>query len=205
MEKQSSLFKALLKFSGYNVSLKKNSKNPFFKSDYADLSEVIDKTRQPLFECGLFISSHVQNGELITRLCHEDGEFQEARFALPQTQDIQKMGSAITYARRYQIVALLNLIADTDDDGNVAAVSAVTSKPQPLASPKNLSEKLKELSFDDFEAKCKNLHHQKKYLQYKKDFEACFSYFGVLEVMQDGTLLTQARIDALHAEALEKK
>jgi hypothetical protein len=68
----------------------------------------------------------VRDNCLITQICElETGNVNlESTFKLPELNDIQKIGSAITYARRYNLVAMLNLNIEDDDDGNA-------TKPQP--------------------------------------------------------------------------
>ena len=104
----------------------KNSKNPHFKNTYADLSAVIDAVKPALNEAGIvFLQTPTpsDNGYLFltTRLIHESGEWIEdtATCPLPK-QDPQGYGSALTYARRYSLMAACG-IAPEDDDGNSAS------------------------------------------------------------------------------------
>ena len=112
------LFEAKKKFP----VIKKDAINPFFKSGYATLSNIIEIVEPELAKSGLFITSLMAGNELITKIV--DGEtgtaIIESRFTLPVNGDIQKIGSAITYARRYNLVAMLNLNVEEDDDGNSA-------------------------------------------------------------------------------------
>lgn len=105
----------------------KNSKNPHFKNTYADLNALIDAVEPILLEKGLLMLQPIQNGNVATIIIDcESSESIESSIALPQLTDPQKLGSAITYFRRYTLQSLLSLMAE-DDDGNKA--SAPTTKP----------------------------------------------------------------------------
>lgn len=109
-------------------SIKKDRVNPFHKSKYATLDSINTAVDGPLLAEGFAIVSNIEevNGksELVSRLLHTSGYFNpvwmESRITLPNTPDFQKLGSALTYARRYNKCALLDVIADEDDDGNAS-------------------------------------------------------------------------------------
>lgn len=117
---------ALSKAQGEFDHAKKDVKNEFFKSKYADLASVIDAAKKPLADNGLSVSQVVDmtdTGDLIleTILMHTSGEFISGRYPIkPVKQDPQAVGSAITYARRYAFSAITGIAAD-DDDGNAAS------------------------------------------------------------------------------------
>ena len=103
----------------------KAKNNPFFKSKYADLSEVIKAVKEPFANNGL---SYVQfpiedNGRVgvETILMHSSGEWLSNSFTVQLTkQDAQGAGSAITYCRRYGLQAVAGIPSE-DDDGNHAS------------------------------------------------------------------------------------
>lgn len=114
---------ALVKFHANLKPIKKDAQNPFFKSDYLTLSGILDAVRQPLADCGLAVvqSMRVQDSAtiLITKLIHESGEELLSEMPMTILVDPQKLGSLITYYKRYQLQALLGIsTADEDDDGN---------------------------------------------------------------------------------------
>lgn len=117
---------ALAKTQGEIKAAIKDSTNPHFKSKYADLTAVWEACRGPLSKNGLAI---VQTTEfdasdvwLVTTLLHTSGESISGRYPLrPVKNDPQGYGSALTYARRYTIAALVGVVADEDDDGNRAS------------------------------------------------------------------------------------
>lgn len=120
-----SLAKALIDFQGRVNKISKDAKNPFFKSNYASLSNIQDAISKPLSESGLAYSQMPSgvNG-LCTILIHaESGEYLMDSFIMPVSKqnDPQAVGSAITYAKRYALAGVLGLNIDDDDDGNKAA------------------------------------------------------------------------------------
>jgi hypothetical protein len=99
----------------------KNSKNPHFKNTYADLNALIDAVEPILLEKGLLMLQPIQNGNVTTIIIDcENNESVESSISLPALQDPQKLGSAITYFRRYTLQSLLSLQAE-DDDANKAS------------------------------------------------------------------------------------
>jgi hypothetical protein len=99
----------------------KNSKNPHFKNTYADLNALIDAVEPILLEKGLLMLQPIQNGNVSTIIIDcESSESIESSIALPNLPDPQKLGSAITYFRRYTLQSLLGLMAE-DDDANKAS------------------------------------------------------------------------------------
>ncbi len=128
------LAKALLAFHVKVDKVRKDSTNPFFKSKYASLSNILEVIDTPLIESGLVFSQFPtdENG-LTTILIHaESGEWLESEYEMkPVKNDPQGVGSAITYQRRYALAAVLGLNIDDDDDGNHASGSTnETKKPE---------------------------------------------------------------------------
>ena len=116
---------ALSKVQGELTYAKKDSANPFFKSRYADLESVWDACRSLLAKNGLSVIQMPGNyfeGRmwLVTRLCHNSGEWIEQEMSVPVTKaDPQGAGSALTYMRRYALAAFVGIV-QADDDGNTA-------------------------------------------------------------------------------------
>lgn len=111
---------------------KKDSKNPHFKSDYANLNSVQDAIMPALSANGLSLIQGVggsgTNAQVVTRILHVSGEWIQCTATAPMLkQDPQAMGSALTYLRRYSAAGMTG-ITQTDDDGE-AAVREVKSKP----------------------------------------------------------------------------
>lgn len=136
------LFEALAKAQGEVENAKKDTANPFFKSKYADLASVWDAIRAPLSNNGLAIiqlpvdpPAGIHGIRLRTVMTHSSGEAIEESFTMPLKPNAgaQEVGSALTYARRYALMAMVG-IAPEDDDGNAATArpTARTPVPQPV-------------------------------------------------------------------------
>ena len=120
---------ALAKFQSEVKDPAKDSDNPFFKSKYVELDGLLAAVRPVLSKNGLsFIQSPGGDGQNITittLLMHSSGEwieFEPLTLKAAKT-DPQGAGSAITYARRYALSAILGVAWDADDDGNKASLS----------------------------------------------------------------------------------
>ena len=128
----------------------KQSTNPHFRSKYVDLAGCVEAVIDALNSNGLALQqfSHERDGGVAieTRLIHESGEVIDCGvlFVPATKQDAQGYGSALTYARRYSLVAACG-IAPEDDDGNKAAKSA------PVKLKESAPVKLKESDFKEFE------------------------------------------------------
>lgn len=105
-------------------SAPKNRKNAPLGSGYADLASVIESTRAPLRAVGLSVVAltHVAEGRagVVTLLCHKSGEWIGSSLLLPVgssrgANQAQQIGTAISYARRYALQALLNQSSDDPD------------------------------------------------------------------------------------------
>ena len=105
-------------------SAPKNRKNAHLGSGYADLASVIESTRAPLRAVGLSVVAltHVAEGRagVVTLLCHKSGEWIGSSLLLPVgasrgANQAQQIGTAISYARRYALQALLNQSSDDPD------------------------------------------------------------------------------------------
>ena len=97
---------------------------------YASYPKIVATIRPVLAECKLSFSQLAEpDGSVTTLLIHESGEFLKSTLLIPSTdKNAQKMGSAISYARRYSLSAILGLATDEDDDGNAAANNVVEEK-----------------------------------------------------------------------------
>jgi hypothetical protein len=124
---------ALVKFQASVSKVAKEANNPFFKSKYASLANILDTIQKPLSECGLAISQFPDGNALTTIILHADsGEWMESSYVMPvaKQNDPQAMGSAMTYARRYALGSILNLNIDDDDDGEKAMGRQIPKKDE---------------------------------------------------------------------------
>ena len=129
----SELAKALSSFQGKMTAVKKDATNPFYKSKYATLDTIWETIRKPLSENGLSVAQtmDVKNDKdvLNTTLYHTSGEWISGMQSVnPVKDDPQSLGSAISYARRYSLSAILGIVADEDDDANIATTPKTLKK-----------------------------------------------------------------------------
>lgn len=138
---------ALSRFQAEVTNPKNTADNPFFKSKYAPLNDVLNLVRPLLTKNGLSIlQSPSGDGEKIivtTMLMHSSGEWIELDPLVLRADKVtaQSAGSAITYARRYAVSAILGISSEDDDDGNYATgnnssekITAVNQE-QPTSKP----------------------------------------------------------------------
>jgi hypothetical protein len=103
--------------------LGKDSKNPFFKSAYLDLNKLLINVTPLLHKEGLILSQPIKDGFVYSEIINaETGNvLLSSGIKIPEAlTDPQKLGSCITYFRRYTLKSLL-AIAEGDDDANLAA------------------------------------------------------------------------------------
>jgi hypothetical protein len=123
---------ALSKAQSEMHSAKKDTPNPFLKSKYADLASCWEACREPLTKNGLSVIQTTRitehgNTVLITTLAHTSGEWISGEFPLKAGKDdMQSLGSALTYSRRYGLTSIVGLTQE-DDDGHAA------TQPRPAA------------------------------------------------------------------------
>ncbi len=126
-ETKTNIYAALMQAQKDMGPVLKNATNPAFRSKYADLSSVIETITEPLHNNGLTFYQNMivdsSGPQLVTHLVHiESGESIDSwsPIVCKDPQDPQKVGGAITYMRRYALLALLGLSPE-DDDGNAAS------------------------------------------------------------------------------------
>ena len=133
----------------------KTSTNPHFRSRYADLSACVEAVLDALNNNGIYLmqltEEHEAGVKVSTTFIHESGEqISGGSLFMPATKhDAQGFGSALSYARRYSLMAACG-IAPEDDDGNQASKPApVSAAPKtvpkaPVAVPKQIEGKANE-------------------------------------------------------------
>ncbi len=129
---------AMVKVQSLIKGAKKDTKNPFFKANYADLESVWDSCREHLTSNGLSVIQTNDTTELgdflVTTLLHTSGQWIQGRLHVyPTKPDSQAMGSALTYSRRYALAAMIG-IYQTDDDGEAAVGRGEQSFAAPVAA-----------------------------------------------------------------------
>lgn len=131
---------ALLSAQKNMSDAKKDSKNLFFRSSYADLNAIREVTIPALNAAGISVAQPTRvldNGTAVvdTTLIHESGESFSSQFPIVvvKDNDPQAFGSAVSYARRYALQSLL-CVGATDDDGE-GAMGRKTNTPVAAAAP----------------------------------------------------------------------
>lgn len=135
-ERMKALYAALVKAQSQITKAVKDSTNPHYRTKYADLESVWDAVRDALHKNELAVLQLTDidpSGApvLITRVIHTSGEHVEGRYPLvcKDMTDAQKLGSSMSYARRYALSSLLGVI-QSDDDG-----TAGSAPKAPAAAP----------------------------------------------------------------------
>lgn len=141
-----SVYKKLLEAKKEIGKISKDSKNPFFKSNYLSLNGLIDAIDDVLNKHELLLLQPIKDGKVITQILdiEKDGGAVQSEMVLPNITDPQKLGSAITYFRRYTLESLLGLKAD-DDDGNLASKKEPV-KPRDFRSVFKVLETAKDIA-----------------------------------------------------------
>ena len=145
----SDAIKALVKAQKEMGAVIKNTPNPHLKSKYADLGAVLDACQTALHGNGFAIiqpSGKDEHGAFVdTVLAHESGEKLSSRvYLVVGKQDMQGVGSAITYARRYGLLGMTGL-APEDDDGEATkapkpAPRQSAEEPKPQRDPQAIAD-----------------------------------------------------------------
>jgi hypothetical protein len=139
-ENISTIAKALVAAQKVMGNATKDSKNPFFKSKYADLNAVREAVLPALNANGISVLQPTiyEDGKKFvqTVLLHESGEFISGLTEILSAKelDAQAQGSGISYARRYGLQSLANVGAD-DDDGNAASGKIVSQQASNIVVP----------------------------------------------------------------------
>jgi len=123
-----SIYKKLAKLKSEVGAISKEETNPFFKSKYFDINGLIKHIEPLLDKNGLLLLQPIIDGEIASCIHDvETGEMVQSSLRLPEFDDPQKLGSCVTYYRRYTLQSLLGLQAE-DDDGNKASKGGVAKK-----------------------------------------------------------------------------
>lgn len=131
---------ALAKAQGMMSHASKDAQNPHFKSRYADLAAVWSAVREPLSVNGLSVVQTVAQGDgtvgVRSLLLHASGEWVCSVLEMPVAQKTpQGYGSALTYARRYALAALVGIAQDDDDAEAATRPSAPILPPTQRRTP----------------------------------------------------------------------
>lgn len=113
----------LLKAQSEIGTIKKDGKNPHFKSQYATLPNVLSEVLPVLQDNGIMFSTRCDNNIIVIELiCVETNETRYTTFSMIGANTMQGIGQAHTYAMRYGILSLLGLCPEIDDDANAISL-----------------------------------------------------------------------------------
>ena len=156
--------KALIKFQGeiepleLDAEVKVTTKSGGeYKFKYATLRNIIEASRKPLSDNELAIIQTVgEQGAVTTLLIHSSGEWIKDTVLISTAEKSpQAIGSSISYAKRYSMSAILRLVAEQDDDANIAQGNQFEVKETPKETDERpwLSEKAYEKALEKLEYK----------------------------------------------------
>lgn len=134
--------KAFVKVQAELPSIPKSSTNPHFKSKFASLDTFNELVLPVLHKHGFTMIQpcSVENDSAVidTYLMHESGGYVVSRYLIGFDDNPQKQGARVTYGRRYAAFAILGVVGDEDDDGNMAAglSGAKPTSTEPVATLK---------------------------------------------------------------------
>jgi hypothetical protein len=131
---ETNIYHKLYKLQSEIGTISKDVRNPFYKSKYFDINSLIGQLHPLLEKHELVLIQPITDNQVRSVIVDLNGGSVESSMQLPNIQDPQKIGSAITYYRRYTLTSLLGLQAE-DDDAN----STVGYKYQPKKTNYNQS------------------------------------------------------------------
>ena len=118
---ETNIYNKLFKLQQEIGAVSKDASNPFYKSKYFDINSLIKQLNPLLAKHKLLLVQPIMDNMVTSRIiCIDNGGSVDSSLTLPDINDPQKLGSAITYYRRYTLASLLGLQAE-DDDGNLAS------------------------------------------------------------------------------------
>ena len=155
-EKIGAIAQAIVKAQAEMPKLLADSDNPYYKSKYIALADLIKEVRPVLAKYGLAIIQGVSgDGEkaviITTRIIHESGEWIEEAFTMPvvakgaKEATPQDYGAAVTYARRYSLAGILGVASEEDDDANSISVQKPIDRTAPVKAAPVKHDDLKPL------------------------------------------------------------
>lgn len=138
----------------------KNGYNPHFRNNFSTLEDLIDASRPALTKNGLSICQYPHSEEqdtfLVTKLKHSSGEEEvsKVRIVLKDPYDIQKLGSAMSYLKRYAYASICGIAtSESEDDGNSVSSDTETKSSDQISAKQLGLLKMKIAGKQDLERK----------------------------------------------------
>lgn len=169
------------------VHAAKAASNPYFKSKYSPLPDVMDAARPFLSKNGLSVSqmTDFDGGGmfLITQLLHKSGQWLRCWYPVnPVKNDPQGFGSALTYARRYSYASIVGVAAsDEDDDGNAGSGNISATTGEISVKQAYGSNKLMKAKFEEIAGKINSCNVDEELTKLFKSYEVDFSNFKAID------------------------
>lgn len=176
-----SLAKALAAFQAEAPTIAKNktANTGTYSYTYADLADIAEQAYPILARHGLAFTSVPQAGELVGMLIHESGEYVSG--SLPITgQNMQQIGSSLTYGRRYLLGCLSGIVTDTDDDGHLASQAKPARQRKSAARPETKTTAAPASADVRTDAQSKKLAVEMKTAGLDQNRDEALAYFGSL-------------------------
>lgn len=174
-----SIWGALQKFQEINAPVSKDGNNPCFKSKYATLENVINSIKEPCKKSGIGYQQWADGLEIHTRvfMLETPEDYIEQVLEMVLDANPQRMGSAITYYRRYSLGLIFNLQFD-DDDGNAAA--GLPPRPEPKPQHGNNQQRAAAP-----QCRTKKIMGETIFAQMMKDIKSCTSSAKMKQIAAD--------------------
>jgi hypothetical protein len=112
---------------------------------YASFTRIVDTVKPVMTGCGLSFSQLIEpDGSVTTVLMHRSGEFMRSRLLIPvEENNPQKLGIAVSYAKRYALCAILGLVTSPEGESNpIVGITHRVSNARPYLTPKLLEKAL---------------------------------------------------------------
>lgn len=183
-----------------------DSKNPHFKNSYASLQSVRDTVTPILAKHGLAVTQLLGASEhgptCETMLVHKSGEFLSSTLSLPVDRaNAQGYGSTFSYARRYALMAIVNVVGEPDDDGNQA--SEKPARPAAGYRISALKEAAVELTVERKELVERVREQITPFLE-KGEYEEAYYIIDMAEFDADERVALANGMDSKHRNGLKK-
>lgn len=213
MENKKQITAAMASAMAEMPAVKKDAKNPFLKNKYASLDNIIEVARPVLAKHKLFFIQHVNDLGVETLIIHESGEsISSGALKIPAETSkglsiAQTMGVSITYAKRYQLAAMLGISSDDDTDGQIGNNSDLKPmiKATPMAPP---SRNNSQYTTDDGKAwitdKLVAQAIDKIYAGESQIIEKCREHYKISKANYDKLIEAKKAYDALPVTAAEE-
>jgi len=161
----------------------KDKTNPHFRTKYADLGACLDAVNDSLLANGIALyqeTSEDSTGVTVeTVFLHESGEtFRGGKLHVPASkQDPQGYGSALTYARRYSVMAACGIAAE-DDDGNAAAKAKAAAEAKAEAAAKLARKSVNQISEQNLNLALNSVAHAQTLDDLKNVYTEAIKFCG---------------------------